>query len=75
MSQEKLQTVVMQTSWEVIEMYYGIVQVVNCIFKEIPVVLYQMLPRVLWLRSEMLLNTFRKLFPVTTFQTTYSFKS
>ena len=30
MSQEKLQTMVMQTFWGVIEVYYGIVQVVNC---------------------------------------------
>ena len=29
MSQEKLQTMVMQKSWGVIEVYYGIVQVVN----------------------------------------------
>ena len=29
MSQEKLQTMVMQTFWLVIEVYYGIVQVVN----------------------------------------------
>ena len=40
MSQEKLQTMVMQTFWGVIEVYYGIVQVVNydhfksAIFKE-----------------------------------------
>ena len=30
MSQEKLQTMVMQKFWGVIEVYYGIVQVVNC---------------------------------------------
>ena len=30
MSQEKLQTMVMQMFWGVIEVYYGIVQVVNC---------------------------------------------
>ena len=29
MSQEKLQTMVMQTFWGEIEVYYGIVQVVN----------------------------------------------
>ena len=29
MSQEKLQTMVMQKLWGVIEVYYGIVQVVN----------------------------------------------
>ena len=29
MSQEKLQTMVVQKSWGVIEVYYGIVQVVN----------------------------------------------
>ena len=29
MSQEKLQTMVMQKSWGVIEVYYGIVHVVN----------------------------------------------
>ena len=29
MSQEKLQTMVMQKFWGVIEVYYGIVQVVN----------------------------------------------
>ena len=29
MSQDKLQTMVMQTFWGVIEVYYGIVQVVN----------------------------------------------
>ena len=29
MSQEKLQTMVMQRSWGVLEVYYGIVQVVN----------------------------------------------
>ena len=29
MSQEKLQIMVMQTFWRVIEVYYGIVQVVN----------------------------------------------
>ena len=32
MSQEKLQTMVMQKSWGVIEVYYGILQVVNCDF-------------------------------------------
>ena len=30
MSQEKLQTMVMQKFWGIIEVYYGIVQVVNC---------------------------------------------
>ena len=29
MSQEELQTMVMQTFWGLIEVYYGIVQVVN----------------------------------------------
>ena len=33
MSQEKLQTMVMQTFWGVIEVYYGIVQVVNTGFE------------------------------------------
>ena len=32
MSQEKLQTMVMQKFWGVIEVYYGIVQVVNRVF-------------------------------------------
>ena len=32
MSQEKLQTMVMQKFWGVIEVYYGIVQVVNLLY-------------------------------------------
>ena len=32
MSQENLQTMIMQNIWGVKEVYYGIVQVVNCEF-------------------------------------------
>ena len=35
MSQEKLQTMVMQKFWRVIEVYYGIVQVVNPTFRNL----------------------------------------